>query len=206
MSFNFVRQEVHDIAVGVHVVTAGRENVGAVVSPLELTVKKRVLILEESVMMLSIRSANRTDVTLLETLIQEMAEFEKLPNFITEEALARDGFGPQPAFGALIAELDGQPAGYAFFFYCYSTFRGRGLFLEDLFVRSQFRSRKVGDALLSRVAAIARAQNCFGIMLNVLAWNQPAIKFFQKRHAKFLDDRNTACLDADALQILTEAR
>ena len=83
--------------------------------------------------MLSIRSANRTDVTLLETLIQEMAEYEKLPNFITEEALARDGFGSQPAFGALIAELDGQPAGYAFFFYCYSTFTGRGLFLEDLF-------------------------------------------------------------------------
>ena len=129
-------------------------------------------------MMLSIRSANRNDVTLLGTLIQEMAEYEKLPNFITEEALARDGFGPQPAFGALIAELDGQPAGYAFFFYCYSTFRGRGLFLEDLFVRSQFRSRKVGDALLSRVAAIARAQNCFGIMLT--CWhgiNQPSSSF-----------------------------
>jgi GNAT superfamily N-acetyltransferase len=164
-----------------------------------------VLILEESVM-LSIRSAKRNDVTLLRTLIQEMAEYEKLPNLITEEALARDGFGSHPAFGALIAEWDGRPAGYAFFFYCYSTFRGRGLFLEDLFVRSQFRSRKVGDALLSRVASIARAQDCFGIMLNVLAWNQPAIKFFQKHHAKFLEDWKSACLDADAVQILTEAK
>ena len=126
--------------------------------------------------MLSIRAANRNDMALLRTLIDEMAEYEELPCLITEEALARDGFATQPAFSSLIAEWDGQPAGYAFFFYCYSTFKGRGLFLEDLFVRAQFRSRRVGDALLSRVAAIARNQGCFGIVFNVLAWNQPAIK------------------------------
>jgi GNAT superfamily N-acetyltransferase len=75
---------------------------------------------------------------------------------ITAETLARDGFGPRPEFRVLIADLDNQPAGYAFFFNCYSTFRGRGLFLEDLFVRPKFRGKKVGDALLSHVAA------CFG--------------------------------------------
>lgn len=67
-----------------------------------------------------------------------MADFEHMPVAITEESLARDGFGQRPKFGALMAEMDGQPAGYAFFFYCYSTFRGRGLFLEDVFVRAQF--------------------------------------------------------------------
>jgi GNAT superfamily N-acetyltransferase len=156
--------------------------------------------------MLSIRTATRNDMALLRTLIQEMAEYEKLPCLITEEALARDGFGTQPAFSSLIAEWDGHPAGYAFFCYSYSTFKGRGLFLEDLFVRAQFRSRRVGDTLLSRVAAIARDQGCFGIVFNVLAWNQPAIRFFQKHHAIFLDDWKTALLDADAVTDLHEAK
>ena len=156
--------------------------------------------------MLSIRPANRNDVSLLKTLIHEMAEYEHLPIQITEEALAREGFGPHPGFRVLIAEWDGQPAGYAFFFNCYSTFRGRGLFLEDLFVRSQFRGKRVGDTLLSQVAAIAREEDCFGIMMNVLAWNRPAIEFFQKHHAKFLDDWKTACFDGEALQALTASK
>ena len=156
--------------------------------------------------MLSIRSANRNDVALLKTLIHEMGEYEHLPILITEEVLVREGFGPQPGFRALIAEWDGKPAGYAFFFNCYSTFRGRGLFLEDLFVRSQFRGKKVGDTLLSHVAAVARNEDCFGIMLNVLAWNRPAIEFFRKRNAKFLEDWKTACLDGEALRALSSQR
>jgi GNAT superfamily N-acetyltransferase len=131
-----------------------------------------------------------------------MAEFERLSIAITEEALSCEGFGPQPGFRALIADWDGQPAGYAFFFNCYSTFRGRGLFLEDLFVRSQYRGKKVGDKLLSHVAAVAREEDCFGIMLNVLAWNRPAIQFFENHGAKFLDDWKTACLDGEDLRTL----
>ena len=154
--------------------------------------------------MLSIRPANLNDVGVLKALIHEMAEYERLPVVITEESLARDGFGVRPEFRVLIAEWDGQPAGYAFFFDCYSTFRGRGLFLEDVFVRAQFRGKKVGDALLSRVAAVARVENRFGIMLNVLGWNRLAIEFFRKHNAAFLDDWKTAYLDGEALQALTE--
>jgi GNAT superfamily N-acetyltransferase len=156
--------------------------------------------------MLSIRPASLNDVRLLKALINEMGEYERLPVVITEDSLTRDGFGPLPEFRALIAEWDGQSAGYAFFFSCYSTFRGRGLFLEDLFVRAPFRRKKVGDALLSRVAAVARAENCFGIMLNVLGWNRPAIDFFRKHNATFLDDWKTACLDREALQALSETK
>ncbi len=156
--------------------------------------------------MLSIRPANLNDVRVLKALIHEMGEFEHLPVVITEESLARNGFGSLPEFRVLIAEWDGQPAGYAFFFNCYSPFRGRGLFLEHLFVRAQFRGKKVGDALLSRVAAVARAENCFGIMLNVLGWNRPAIEFFRKHKATFLDDWKTACLDGEALQALSETK
>jgi GNAT superfamily N-acetyltransferase len=156
--------------------------------------------------MLLIRLAVRSDVHLLKTLIDEMGEYERLPVSISEETLEHDGFGPRQEFRVLIAELDNEPAGYAFFLGCYSTFRGRGLFLEDLFVRPQFRGKKVGDALLSHVAAIAREENCFGIMLNVLAWNQPAIEFFRKRGATLLEDWKTARFDGEALKILAETR
>src|SRR5712692_4833148 len=154
--------------------------------------------------MLLIRPTGISDVNVLNDLIHEMADYERLPAAITSENLARDGFGARPQFWALLAEWDGEPAGYAFFFYCYSTFRGRGLFLEDVFVRAQFRRKQVGDALLSRVAAVARVENRFGIMLNVLGWNRPAIEFFRKHNATFLDDWKTACLDGEALQALTE--
>ena len=85
------------------------------------------------VSMLLIRPAVRTDVSLIKTLIHEMGEYERLPVLITEETLAHDGFGPRQEFRVLIADWDSEPAGYAFFFNCYSTFRGSGLFLEDLF-------------------------------------------------------------------------
>jgi GNAT superfamily N-acetyltransferase len=152
--------------------------------------------------MLVIRAALRKDMDLLKTLIDEMGEYERLPVSITKEMLAQDGFGPRQQFRVLIADLDNQPAGYAFFFNCYSTFRGRGLFLEDLFVRPKFRGQKVGDALLSRVAVVARDEGCFGIMLNVLGWNQSAIGFFRKHGATLLEDWKTARIDGNDLQIL----
>ena len=94
--------------------------------------------------MLLIRPATVDDVTLLRTLIRELATFEHELEFcVIEEAdLARDGFGAYPRFRALIAEWDAQPAGYALFFGYYSTWTGRGLFLEDLFVREQFRGKR----------------------------------------------------------------
>ena len=92
---------------------------------------------------LHIRPATAEDAALLRTLIRELAEFEQeLQNVsITTEDLLRDGFGPNPKFRALIAEFEGQVAGYALFFTVYSTWRGPQLFLEDLFVRPQFRGQ-----------------------------------------------------------------
>jgi len=86
--------------------------------------------------MLSIRPANSGDVSALRTMIHEFAVFEHLPVVVTEVSLLRDGFGERPRFRVLMAEWDGQPAGYAFFFDYYSTFEGRaGIFLEDIYVR-----------------------------------------------------------------------
>ena len=152
--------------------------------------------------MLSIRSGTANDVPLLRTLIQEFATFERLSTVITDEQLRQDGFGPRPKFRVLIAETDGLPAGYALFFDCYSSLRGHGIFLEDLFVRSQFRGKSVGRALLAHVARIAEAANGFGIMFNVLDWNDRAIKFYRRIGATFLDDWKTVCLEQKALHDL----
>ena len=155
--------------------------------------------------MLSIRPANAGDVPVLKTLIHEFAAFERLPVTVTEASLLRDGFGERPRFRVLMAEWDGQPAGYAFFFDYYSTFEGRaGLFLEDIYVREQYRGKKIGKVLLARVAAIAREENCFGVRWQVLDWNTPAIDFYRMLGAEFLDEWKTVSLQGDALERLAE--
>ncbi len=150
--------------------------------------------------MLSIRPALAGDVPALNLLIRELAEFERLPVAVTEADLLRDGFGESPRFRALVAEWDGRPAGYAFFFDYYSTFEGRaGLFLEDIFVRDQYRGKGIGKALLSRVASVAREEKCFGVRWQVLDWNTPAIDFYKNLGARFLDEWKTVSLDGEAL-------
>lgn len=152
--------------------------------------------------MLSIRSGTANDVPLLKTLIQEFATYERDSTVIGEEQLRQDGFGARPKFQVLIGEVDGLPAGYALFFDCYSSFRGRGIFLEDLFVRPQFRGKSVGRTLLAHIARITEDANGFGIMFNVLDWNEKAIEFYRKIGSTFLDDWKTVCLKEKALHAL----
>ena len=136
-----------------------------------------------------------------ERLIHEFAEFERLPITVTEEDLLRDGFGEQPRFRVLMAEWNGQPAGYAIFFDYYSTFDGRaGLFLEDVYVRDVYRGKGIGKSLLAQIAVIARKEHCFGVRWQVLDWNTPAIDFYRKLGATFLDDRRNVSLHGDALE------
>jgi GNAT superfamily N-acetyltransferase len=156
--------------------------------------------------MLLIRPATVYDVTLLWTLIRELAAFEReLDLCVIEEAdLLRDGFGANPRFRALIAEWDGQPAGYALFFGYYSTWAGRGLFLEDLFVRAQFRRRGIGKALLASVARIAVQEHCYGVHWEVLDWNEKAIGLYKSMGAQFRDQWRPVLLTDDALRQLAE--
>src|SRR6266849_8531972 len=100
--------------------------------------------------MLTIRAATIADAVLLRRLIWELADYEKEPDQVqtTEADIARDGFGANPQFRALIAEWHGQPAGYALFFGYYSTWKGAGFYLEDLFVRPDFRGRGIGKRSL----------------------------------------------------------
>jgi GNAT superfamily N-acetyltransferase len=158
--------------------------------------------------MLSIRAATVNDVALLKDFIYELAEYEREQDqvVITEADLVRDGFGPQPKFRALIAEWDGRAAGYALFFGLYSTWEGHpGLFLEDLFVRQAFRGKGIGKTLLANVAGIARRENCYGVRWEVLDWNQPAIDFYKRLGATFLDQWKSVLLTGEALERAAEA-
>ena len=153
--------------------------------------------------MLNIRPATREDVALLRALIRELAAYEKKAHkaVATEEDLLRDGFGPQPKFRSLIAEWEGETAGYASFFYFYSKFQGRpALFREDLFVPDRFRGKGIGKALLAAVAKLAIEENCYGMRWEVLDWNAPAIEFYKRLGADFLDERKVVALVGGALR------
>ena len=139
-------------------------------------------------------------------MIRELAEFEGWLDYVTirAEDLARDGFGEHRRFRALIAEWDGQPAGYALFFAYYSTWTGPGLFLEDLFVREPFRRRGIGKALLAAVARIAVDEHCYGIHCEVLGWNEKAIALYQELGATFRDQWRAVLLTDEPLRRLAE--
>ena len=159
--------------------------------------------------MLNIRLATREDVPLLRALIRELAAYEKKAHkaVATEADLLRDGFGPQPKFRALIAEWEGEPSGYASFFYFYSTFQGRpALFLEDLFVRDKFRGKGIGKSLLAAVAKLALDEGCYGLRWEVLDWNRPAIEFYERLGADFLHERKVVAFDEEALRRVTDGK
>jgi GNAT superfamily N-acetyltransferase len=158
--------------------------------------------------MLSIRPATVKDASLLATMILELAEYEKLDHeaAVTAESIARDGFGPHPKFRAIIAEVDGKPAGYAVFFGFYSTFQGRaGLFLEDIYVRPPLRKQGIGQALLNYVARIAWEEDYFCMRWEVLDWNKPAIDFYHRLGAVFLDEWKAVMLIGDPLQAAADS-
>ena len=137
--------------------------------------------------MLTIRPAVPEDAELIVQFIRELAEYEREPQaaIVTTSDILRDGFGPEPKFRTLMADWEGRPAGFALFFLNYSTWLGRsGLYLEDLFVRPEFRGNGIGKAMLRELAQIALKENCYGMKWQVLDWNTPAIDFYEALGAK----------------------
>jgi GNAT superfamily N-acetyltransferase len=154
--------------------------------------------------MIHIRPATPADVPIMLAFIHELAEFEREPHSVkmTEEQLLEDGFGNDPQYECRIAEWDGVPAGWALFFPIYSTWQGRGVHLEDLFVRLTFRGRGIGKALLRSVAALAVDRGCKRLQWEVLNWNTPAIEFYRGIDATMLDDWRLMRVNGAALNAL----
>jgi GNAT superfamily N-acetyltransferase len=156
--------------------------------------------------MLIVRTAVVDDARAIRELVSELARYEgRLEQVRTTEAdISRAGFGKQPDFRALIAEWGGRTAGFALFFSHYSTWRGIGFYLEDLFVRPEFRGKGIGKALLAGVARQAEQENRMFIRWAVLDWNQPAIAIYGKLGADFLDEWRTVLLSGVSLNKLSE--
>jgi GNAT superfamily N-acetyltransferase len=156
----------------------------------------------------AIRTATAADVAQILAFIRALAAFERAPDAVTatEEGLLRDGFGLNPFYSCLIAEHDGKPAGFALYFFNYSTWMGRpGIYLEDLFVQPEFRGLGIGKALLRRVAAIAVEKGCRRLQWEVLDWNTPAIDFYSAMGAEFLDEWRNVRIDGEALERLARS-
>lgn len=153
----------------------------------------------------TIRTATPADIPQILTFIRALAAYERAPHAViaTEVDLLRDGFGSNPFYSCLIAEHDGQPAGFAFYFFDYSTWLGRpGIYLEDLFVHPELRGLGIGKALLKQVAVIAVEKNCARVKWAVLDWNTPAIDFYRAMGAEFMDEWRNVRVSGDALKRL----
>ena len=153
----------------------------------------------------AVRSAVPDDAEFIVSLVRELAAYEKLSHAVEAEPadLAEALFGPAPRVFCEIAEWQGEPAGFALWFYNFSTFRGRhGIYLEDLYVRPARRSHGLGRALLRRLAQRCVAENLHRVEWAVLDWNTPAIDFYRAQGAVLLDDWTTCRLSGDALASL----
>jgi len=154
---------------------------------------------------LAIRSARPGEGGLVLAFIRALAEYERLAHAMeaTEEVIETALFGENPRVFCDIAEWDGVPAGFALWFYNFSTFLGvKGLWLEDLFVRPAYRGRGHGKALLLHVARIAHQRNCGRFEWAVLDWNEPSIRFYKSLGAQPLDDWTIMRVTGPALHAL----
>ena len=158
---------------------------------------------------LSIRPATSGDIPLILRFIRELAEYEKLLHKVTatESDLLQSLFSENRVAHALLAEIDGVPAGFAIYFFNYSTFLGRpGLYLEDLFVSPDKRHSGIGKMILRHLARIAEEQNCGRFEWAVLDWNKPAIRFYRSIAARPEDDWTVYRLDQEGIRALAGSK
>jgi GNAT superfamily N-acetyltransferase len=153
-------------------------------------------------MSLLLRAARPSDVALVLALVRELAAYERLAHEVdaSEEGLGAALFAEQPRVFAKIAEWEGEPAGFALWFYNFSTFRGRhGIYLEDLFVRPAFRGRGIGRALLQRLARRCVEEKLARLEWWVLDWNAPALEFYRSIGALPMDEWTVQRVTGQAL-------
>ena len=154
---------------------------------------------------MNIRFATENDTPQILKFIQHLADYEKLSDEVvaTEAMLKETLFGEKAYAEVLIAEQDQQPAGFALFFYNYSTFLAQpGIHLEDLYVLSDYRGYGIGKALLKKLAAITVERNCGRLEWAVLDWNKPAIDFYESQGAILMEGWTTNRVTGEALHHL----
>jgi len=140
---------------------------------------------------ITVSPVTRVEVPALLEMIRELARFEKLEHEVeaTAKVLEESLFGAHPVAGALFARCDGELAGYAIYFFTFSSFIGRaGIWLEDVYVRPQFRKRGAGLKLIEAVARVGAERNCGRFEWTALNWNEHALDFYDKLGARKMDE------------------
>ena len=134
---------------------------------------------------MAVRPAEAADVPAVFGLVRELAEYEKSAHKITttEKAMLRDGFGPDPVFGCFVAVVDDKIVGAAIYYYRYSTWNGKRMYLEDFVVSEAHRGKGLGRALFDAVIAKGKATGCTGMQWQVMDWNEPGKNFYRKYYS-----------------------
>ena len=157
--------------------------------------------------MLTLRDALPSAAPQIARFIKALALYEREPDkaVVTEDDILRHGFCEHPLIFTVMAEWDGEPVGFALYFFNFSTWEGRpGLYLEDLFVPEEHRGKGVGKALLKHLARVALEKGCTRFVWQVLDWNTPAIDFYEAHGAKVLREWLTCRAEGEGLLRLAE--
>jgi len=157
--------------------------------------------------MISIRIGKKEDLSRSLELIKELAEFEKALHEVTNTigSMEEDGFGPNPAFGFFVAEDQEQIHGIALYYYRYSTWKGRRLYLEDIVVTQSQRGKGIGKLLFEATMKKVLEENCTGMMWQVLDWNESAIEFYKRYDTRFDKEWINCHLEAEQIKKLLQA-
>lgn len=151
--------------------------------------------------MITIRTGVKEDLIMVLELIKELAEFERAAHEVsnTQHQMEVDGFGANPSYGFFVAEVNGVIVGISLYYYRYSTWKGKRLYLEDIVVTETHRGKGIGKQLFDITMKKALDDNCTGMMWQVLEWNKPAIDFYKQYNAQ-LDGEWVNCnLEADEI-------
>lgn len=150
---------------------------------------------------ITIRPGKKTDLPRVLDLVRELAAFERAPHEVinTVDDMERDGFGPHPVFGFFVAEKNNVIVGLSLFYYRYSTWKGKRIYLEDIIVTEQERGKGIGKLLFERTMHKTLEDGCSGMTWQALDWNEPALNFYRKYNAKLDGEWINCTLEAEQI-------
>jgi GNAT superfamily N-acetyltransferase len=159
-------------------------------------------------MNISIREGKKADLPQTLQLVKELAEYERAPHEVTNtvEQMEVDGFGDHPVFGFFVAEREGIVVGISLFYYRYSTWKGKRLYLEDIVVTESERGQGIGKLLFDRTLQKSLEDKCVGMTWQALEWNEPALNFYRKYNAKLDGEWVNCSLESDEIKKILTAK
>src|SRR5688572_18511643 len=155
----------------------------------------------------SIRIGTKQDLPRVLDLVKELALYERAPHEVTNtvERMEKDGFGPNPIYGLFVAENERGIVGISIYYWRYSTWKGKRLYLEDIIVTEKERGSGIGKLLFDRTMQHALDENCNGMMWQVLDWNEPAINFYKKYGASMVQEWINCSLERSQIEEILKA-